>query len=75
MISFKIAHYTTPRHDIIWCIMLNPKSIYLQFHNVPLYLEWAPMEVFKEAAEMETDQKDTADDATVKQKDTDKQVR
>ena len=32
------------------------------------------MEVFKEAAEMETDQKDTADDATVKQKDTDKEV-
>ena len=32
------------------------------------------MEVFKDPAEMETDQKDTADDATVKQKDTDKEV-
>ena len=32
------------------------------------------MEVFKEAAEMDTDQKDTADDATVKQKVTDKEV-
>ena len=32
------------------------------------------MEVFKEAAEMETDQKDTANDATVKEKVTDKEV-
>lgn len=53
----------SPTLGLFICVRLSPSSLLsLQFHHVPLYLEWAPVGVFTSSAPQKEEPQDTAVD-------------